>query len=47
MYNRSCYNLVDIVYGLGANALDANAVLRIFHFKGRPLTDPVIGMSLS
>lgn len=32
----------ETVYGLGANALDADAVLRIFEAKGRPLTDPVI-----
>ena len=32
----------ETVYGLGANALDADAVLRIFEFKGRPLTDPLI-----
>lgn len=30
------------MYGLGANALDLSAVLRIFRFKGRPLTDPLI-----
>ncbi len=32
----------ETVYGLGANALDAAAVLRIFEYKGRPLTDPLI-----
>lgn len=32
----------ETVYGLGANALDARAVLNIFTTKGRPLTDPVI-----
>ncbi|CAN0296724.1 unnamed protein product, partial [Phaeothamnion confervicola] len=32
----------ETVYGLGANALDAAAVLSIFHAKQRPLTDPVI-----
>eukprot|EP00697_Spironema_sp_BW2_P016011 gnl/Spiro4/7088_TR3685_c1_g2_i1.p1 gnl/Spiro4/7088_TR3685_c1_g2~~gnl/Spiro4/7088_TR3685_c1_g2_i1.p1 ORF type:complete len:458 (+),score=39.95 gnl/Spiro4/7088_TR3685_c1_g2_i1:168-1376(+) len=32
----------ETVYGLGANALDGNAVLRIFEAKGRPLTDPLI-----
>jgi L-threonylcarbamoyladenylate synthase len=32
----------ETVYGLGANALDTNAVLSIFRAKGRPLTDPVI-----
>ena len=32
----------ETVYGLGANALNAEAVLKIFHFKGRPATDPLI-----
>eukprot|EP00602_Paraphysomonas_sp_CaronLab_P013154 CAMPEP_0185041296 /NCGR_PEP_ID=MMETSP1103-20130426/40370_1 /TAXON_ID=36769 /ORGANISM="Paraphysomonas bandaiensis, Strain Caron Lab Isolate" /LENGTH=436 /DNA_ID=CAMNT_0027580949 /DNA_START=37 /DNA_END=1347 /DNA_ORIENTATION=- len=32
----------ETVYGLGANALDASAVLSIFEAKGRPLTDPLI-----
>lgn len=32
----------ETVYGLGANALDAAAVARIFDAKGRPSTDPVI-----
>ncbi|EAL68079.1 hypothetical protein DDB_G0278955 [Dictyostelium discoideum AX4] len=32
----------ETVYGLGANALDKDAVLSIFKAKGRPLTDPVI-----
>ncbi|KYQ88349.1 hypothetical protein DLAC_11049 [Tieghemostelium lacteum] len=32
----------ETVYGLGANALDKDAVLSIFTCKGRPLTDPVI-----
>ena len=32
----------ETVYGLGANALDPDAVLKIFRAKGRPLTDPVI-----
>jgi L-threonylcarbamoyladenylate synthase len=32
----------ETVYGLGANALDATAVERIFAAKGRPATDPVI-----
>jgi L-threonylcarbamoyladenylate synthase len=32
----------ETVYGLGANALDVNAVARIFEAKGRPSTDPVI-----
>jgi tRNA threonylcarbamoyl adenosine modification protein (Sua5/YciO/YrdC/YwlC family) len=32
----------ETVYGLGANALSEAAVLNIFAFKGRPLTDPLI-----
>ena len=32
----------ETVYGLGANALNPDAVLKIFHFKGRPATDPLI-----
>jgi L-threonylcarbamoyladenylate synthase len=32
----------ETVYGLGANALDAEAVARIFAAKGRPATNPVI-----
>lgn len=32
----------ETVYGLGANALDARAVARIFEAKGRPNTSPVI-----
>jgi len=32
----------ETVYGLGANALDAAAVRRIFAAKGRPSTNPVI-----
>jgi L-threonylcarbamoyladenylate synthase len=32
----------ETVYGLGANALDAAAVGRIFEAKGRPPTNPVI-----
>ncbi|HVP55525.1 MAG TPA: L-threonylcarbamoyladenylate synthase [Candidatus Eisenbacteria bacterium] len=32
----------ETVYGLGANALDAAAVARIFEAKGRPNTSPVI-----
>jgi L-threonylcarbamoyladenylate synthase len=32
----------ETVYGLGANALDAEAVVRIFEAKERPLTSPLI-----
>jgi L-threonylcarbamoyladenylate synthase len=32
----------ETVYGLGANALDADAVQRIFTAKGRPATNPLI-----
>ncbi len=32
----------ETVYGLGANALDANAVARIFEAKGRPSQNPLI-----
>ena len=32
----------ETVYGLGANALDADACVSIFTSKGRPLTDPLI-----
>ncbi len=32
----------ETVYGLGANALDAVAVARIFAAKGRPATSPII-----
>lgn len=32
----------ETVYGLGANALDARAVRRIFEVKGRPATSPMI-----
>ncbi len=32
----------ETVYGLGANALDAEAVARIFAAKGRPSTSPLI-----
>ena len=32
----------ETVYGLGADATNADAVLSIFEAKGRPLTDPVI-----
>src|ERR1700678_1632875 len=32
----------ETVYGLGANALDAAAVAKIFEMKGRPATSPLI-----
>lgn len=32
----------ETVYGLGANAFDADACMSIFTAKGRPLTDPLI-----
>jgi L-threonylcarbamoyladenylate synthase len=32
----------ETVYGLGANALDANAVAKIFAAKGRPAKNPII-----
>lgn len=32
----------ETVYGLAANALDAEACAGIFHIKGRPLIDPLI-----
>ncbi|MBI5762692.1 MAG: threonylcarbamoyl-AMP synthase [Planctomycetes bacterium] len=32
----------ETVYGLGANALDATAVARIFEAKGRPASNPII-----
>jgi len=32
----------ETVYGLGANALDPQAIRRIFEAKGRPATDPLI-----
>lgn len=32
----------ETVYGLGANAFNNSAVLRIFEVKGRPRTDPLI-----
>lgn len=37
----------ETVYGLGANALDAAAVRRIFEAKGRPATSPLIVHVLS
>jgi L-threonylcarbamoyladenylate synthase len=32
----------ETVYGMGANALDADAVARIYKLKGRPATSPLI-----
>src|SRR5712692_6059619 len=32
----------ETVYGLGANALDAAAVAKIFELKGRPSSSPLI-----
>jgi L-threonylcarbamoyladenylate synthase len=32
----------ETVYGLGANALDGNAVAKIYAAKGRPATNPII-----
>lgn len=32
----------ETVYGLGANALNKEACLKIYEAKGRPLTDPLI-----
>jgi L-threonylcarbamoyladenylate synthase len=32
----------ETVYGLAANALDANAVARIYQIKGRPANNPII-----
>src|SRR5271167_4880289 len=32
----------ETVYGLGANALNARAVARIFELKGRPASSPLI-----
>ncbi len=32
----------ETVYGLGANALDASAVAKIFELKGRPASSPLI-----
>lgn len=37
-----CAFPTETVYGLGANALDAEAVARIFAAKGRPATNPLI-----
>lgn len=37
-----CAFPTETVYGLGANALDETAVLRIFEAKRRPLSDPLI-----
>jgi len=31
----------ETVYGLGANALDADAVAKVFEAKGRPSFDPL------
>ena len=36
----------ETVYGLGANALDESAVLKIFEYKGRPLTGMVAVLRL-
>lgn len=32
----------ETVYGLGCNALDPNAIIKVFQAKERPLTDPLI-----
>ena len=32
----------ETVYGLAANSFDINACFKIFEYKGRPLTDPLI-----
>jgi L-threonylcarbamoyladenylate synthase len=32
----------ETVYGLGCNALDEQAIIKVFHAKERPLTDPLI-----
>src|SRR5213594_3549903 len=32
----------ETVYGLAANAFDADAVHKIFHIKGRPAHNPII-----
>ena len=32
----------ETVYGLGANALDASAVAKIYALKGRPANSPLI-----
>lgn len=34
--------VTETVYGLGANALDPQAVARIFEAKGRPSSNPLI-----
>ena len=36
----------ETVYGLGAHAMDAQAVLGIFSAKGRPADNPLIGANL-
>lgn len=47
---RACLTLpmcnAETVYGLGANALDESAVLKIFEYKGRPLTGMVAVLRL-
>ncbi|KAJ2016239.1 hypothetical protein GGI14_003755, partial [Coemansia sp. S680] len=40
--NRSIAIPTETVYGLAANALDANAVGTIFSAKGRPSDNPLI-----
>jgi L-threonylcarbamoyladenylate synthase len=32
----------ETVYGLGANAFNPDALLKIYQTKKRPLTDPII-----
>jgi L-threonylcarbamoyladenylate synthase len=39
---KLCSFPTETVYGLGANALNAEACQSIFTTKGRPLTDPLI-----